>query len=164
MRRVVGLELAGNGLRGPFPAEVVYLSQLEVLDLSNNGRSTTTKVRSSGGTGGSGGSGGSGGGSGQLLEVKSIRAVPHTGVSGSLPRGLGSRLARLRRLDCCNNSLTGNVPGDFRQLFRLELLDLDTNCLTGQLPSAIGGWVRTSLMQDGGCDIQLANNKGLVLF
>ena len=96
---------------------------------------------------------------------KDGKSVAGTGLSGTLPNGL-QRMKSLKVLNLCNNSICGSIPSGIREMFSLHVLDLDSNCLSGLLPLALTGWIRMQLLREcgGGCDVQLGNNKGLVLF
>ena len=60
------------------------------------------------------------------------------GLSGSLPRELGT-LSHLRQLEISGNSrLTGRIPAEVGNLVNLESLFLQKNWLTGSIPAALG--------------------------
>ena len=60
------------------------------------------------------------------------------GLSGSLPRELGT-LSHLRRLEISGNSrLTGPIPAELGNLANLEALVLQSNWLTSSIPASLG--------------------------
>ncbi len=152
--RVVRLELQANGLTGSIPASIGRLRTLEYLNLSENRVASSPSEapllgdarvsldddagfmrhalpdpperRRRGGPQRSGSAVG-----GASMSFRS------TGISGAIPRELGS-LSNLEYLNLRQNSLTGGIPGTLAELKRLEVLDLALNFLDGPIPSGLG--------------------------
>ena len=59
-------------------------------------------------------------------------------LSGEIPPSL-RRLTKLRKLDLYDNDLSGFIPAGLGELFYLETLNLRRNELTGSIPSELGG-------------------------
>ena len=113
------LDLGGNELTGPIPAELGNLANLEWLSLWNN--ALTGPVPS------------------WLGRLTSLRTLYLGGneLTGPLPAELGN-LANLELLDLGSNSLTGPVPSWLGRLTSLRSLNLGWNELTGPLPAELG--------------------------
>ena len=97
--RVVELSLPGNGLAGPFPAEIANLGELRVVDLSGNELSGAFP-----------------GAIGDLSELTELRVGRNTGLEGALPFGL-RRLDRLRVLDFDGTGLCASPSANFQAWF-----------------------------------------------
>jgi Leucine-rich repeat (LRR) protein len=123
-RNVVELKLPGNNLNGTLPAELVFLSTLERLDLSNNeieGRlpnpwGERNVFRNN------------------LKELK----LSQNSLTGSIPIGY-SKLEKLEVLELGKNQLSGEIASEIGILAKLRVLDLGgpaTN-MTGIVPEEI---------------------------
>ncbi len=117
--RVVLLELDGNGLSGPLPAELGNLAHLEWLDLSSNGLTGPVPA--------------------EVANLDRLRLLylEQNALSGQIPDELGN-LANLEWLDLSSNAFTGSVPGELGNLSRLRLLYLHENALSGRIPGGLG--------------------------
>ena len=117
--RVVLLELVGNGLSGPLPAELGNLAHLDWLDLSSNGLTGPVPA--------------------ELGNLDRLRLLylEQNALSGRIPDELGN-LANLEWLDLSSNAFTGSVPGELGNLSRLRLLYLHENALSGRIPDELG--------------------------
>lgn len=116
---VTRLHAGFNLLAGPIPAELRYLSALEVLDLGSN--QLTGPIP---------------------LELTSLSALwflnlNDNRLTGSVPGELGS-LANLTHMIIGLNQLTGSVPAELGNLSNLWQLSLFANQLTGTIPSELG--------------------------
>jgi hypothetical protein len=126
------LDLGGNGLQGPLPAEIAGLNYLDALALQNNALS---------------------GGIPDLTAVTQIRVLDlfSNNLSGTIPSQL-SQLSQLEYLTLDHNQFTGPIPVELGQLTKLVDLTLDNNQLSGPIPAQLG-----SLTQLG--DLWLDNNQ-----
>ena len=141
--RVIGLNLANNGLSGQIPSEIGELSALTHLDLGSNlleGRIP--------------------GQLGRLSELRVLNLVSNeltepiplqigglskltnlelrgNRLSDAIPVEIGW-LSELRVLDLTWNNLSGPIPPEVGNLDRLEQLSLGSNQLSGQIPKEIG--------------------------
>jgi len=118
--RVVGIDLADNGLVGRIPEAISLLTALESLDLRWN--ALVGNIPSS------------------LGSMKNIESVLLSGnrLSGEIPWQLGA-LSNLLRLDLSNNNLTGQIPSELGSLANLRALGLHDNSLSGPIPWQLGG-------------------------
>ena len=128
--RVTRLELPGNGLAGPIPAELGELALLWILDF---GRRWDSEAQ-------------------QSFENTLMGPIPaelgnlaniewlslgNNALTGPVPSWLG-RLTSLRSLSLGWNDLTGPIPAELGNLANLEGLSLGSNSLTGPVPSWLG--------------------------
>ncbi|XP_048495564.1 leucine-rich repeat receptor protein kinase HPCA1 isoform X2 [Beta vulgaris subsp. vulgaris] len=114
--RVIEIILPGTNLAGPLPEEILSLSELQTLDLSNN-RGLTGPLPSS---------------IGNLSNLVSLVLVG-CNFSGPIPESIGS-LQRLTHLFLNINHFSGNIPHSIGNLRNLIWLDLSENELDGTLP------------------------------
>ncbi|WP_234997602.1 DUF6443 domain-containing protein [Hymenobacter roseosalivarius] len=127
-----GIQLAYNNLRGPLPASIGELQDLDYLYLMHNQLRGLLPASL-----------------GQLSRLTQLY-LNHNQLSGFVPEGWGQ--LPLRGLGLNNNQLTGSLPADWSQLTRLEYLYLSNNQLTGGFPAALlaGGNLRA---------LYLSNNR-----
>ena len=124
---VIRLDLRGNGLTGPIPAELGQLSQLQSLDLRWN--RLTGSIPSE---------------LGRLAQLESLD-LRENRLRGPIPADL-SQLSQLRSLNLGENWLTGPIPAALSQLSQLQSLDLSWNRLTGLIPTELGQLSELELM------------------
>jgi hypothetical protein len=112
------LILTSSNLNGPFPWELVLLTNLVAVDLDANAVSGTIPSRIT-----------------ELIQLDVFLASGNV-LSGSLPATFSpeASIVDLRR-----NGLTGSIPATFgTNMTRLEQLFVDGNDLTGTVPSSLG--------------------------
>lgn len=117
--RVIGLRLGHNGLVGPVPPEIGWLTELTDLDLSNNNLKGAIPPEL-----------------GQLRALKHLN-LEENSLTGAIPETLGD-LAALTELRLYENALTGSIPSGFGDLVALKVVDLSHNQLTGPIPPKLG--------------------------
>ena len=139
--RVTQIQLDGNNLNGPIPAEIGQLDKLDNFSLRDNNISGTLPIEL--------------GNLGSLTRID----LASNQLTGMLPAGI-SALANLRALDLQNNRLTGPIPtryglqltylalagnefkgpipSELGRYFGLDLLNLGSNKLTGPIPPELG--------------------------
>jgi Leucine rich repeat len=119
--RVTGLAWASLGLTGTVPEEVGLLTDLQVLDVSNNTMLSgfiPTHV-------------------GKLVNLQSLQLAGNR-LSGPIPTQLG-HLTYLESLQLGRNQLTGTIPSELALLSNsLNGLQLSKNALRGTIPSELG--------------------------
>ncbi|PRP77918.1 hypothetical protein PROFUN_08452 [Planoprotostelium fungivorum] len=113
--------LNGKELRGSIPPSIGNLTNLTLLDLSNNNLNEFIPSTL-----------------GNLSYLRSL-LLSDNGFTGSIPPAIGN-LKNLTKLDLANNRLTGTIP-DISSLFSLQVLDLSNKQLAGSVPSSIGSLV-----------------------
>lgn len=141
--RVTGLRLGDNGLVGPIPPELGWLTELTDLYLPDNNLKGAIPPEL-----------------GRLRalerlhlddnsltgaippELGRLRALEHlrlggNSLTGAIPQELGD-LAALIDLWLAGNALTGSIPPELGNLSKLESLLLYQNALTGSIPSELG--------------------------
>ena len=118
-RRVLALALPKRGLRGLLPVELANLTELRVLDLSNN--EFLSSIPS------------------ELGSLAHLRQLDLSGnlLSQTVPPELGN-LAKLTTLDLSENHLSGSIPPELGDLAELVTLDLSENDLSGSIPPELG--------------------------
>ncbi|KAK9700053.1 hypothetical protein RND81_08G214300 [Saponaria officinalis] len=114
--RVTDILLSGTNLAGPLPDEILLLSELQNLDLSNNKGLTgplPTNI-------------------GSLKNLASLVLVDCS-FSGLIPESIG-QLGKLTNLFLNSNRFTGPIPHSVGNLSNLKWLDVSDNQLSGTLP------------------------------
>ena len=114
-----GLNLFGNSLTGPIPAELGNLASLQYLRLSGNDLTGPIPPEL-----------------GKLASLKWL-SLSSNNLTGSIPAELGN-LASLDTLHLAWNSLTGPIPPELGNLASLQYLRLSGNDLTGPIPPELG--------------------------
>lgn len=140
--RVTSLNLPANGLAGPFPPELVYLTELNSLNLAYNDltgplppgiaawhKMIKLNLRANALTGS------------PLAEIVRLGALEEVRLfenqfSGTIPPELGA-LTNLRRLDLRQNRFRGPIPAEIAELTNLEWIGLAYNALSGPIPPEI---------------------------
>ena len=117
--RVTGLELIANGLVGPIPPELGWLTELTTLKLSLNNLKGEIPPEF-----------------GQLRALRRL-SIAATSLTGRIPPELGG-LGALTALSLSDNALTGPIPRELAKLTGLKTLDLTFNDLTGLIPPGLG--------------------------
>ncbi|MCY4368277.1 MAG: hypothetical protein OXF41_02405 [bacterium] len=117
--RVTHLVLEANGLAGPIPPLLAYLSQLESLKLPKNSLTGPIPPRLN-----------------SLRQLKVLDLSDNL-LDGPIPSGL-TELTLLEYLALGGNKLSGAIPSGFGNLADLELLSLRDNRLTGAIPAEVG--------------------------
>lgn len=119
LRNLKHLFLSGNKLTGPIIPELLTLSKLEDLDLSQNDMSGTIPV-----------------GLGSLHNLTTL-LLWNNGFTGGAPKELAG-LARLVNLDLSQNYLTGTIPTEYGSFASIRMLALNRNSLSGVIPTSLG--------------------------
>ena len=117
--RVTTLDLRGNQLTGPIPAELGNLDNLTWLALFDN--QLTGAIPSW---------------LGDLSNLE-VLYLNDNQLTGPIPPELGT-LSHLTDLHLYNNELTGPIPPELGNLASLETLSLSSNQLTGTIPAELG--------------------------
>ncbi|WP_420636426.1 leucine-rich repeat domain-containing protein [Candidatus Palauibacter sp.] len=117
--RVSGLNFGPNNLRGPLPAEIGNLTELE--DLTLWGNALTGSIPPEVGN----------------LEHLAILNLHGNQMTGPLPAEIGN-LVNLTAVNLRINGITGPIPPEVGNLRDLETLDLSNNRLTGPIPPELG--------------------------
>ena len=118
--RVTRLNLAGNQLSGPIPAELGGLANLISLNLNLNQLSGPIPAELGG-----------------LANLTSL-LLGRNQLSGPIPAELGG-LANLTSLFLGFNELSGPIPAELGGLANLTTLSLGGNELSGPIPAELGG-------------------------
>ena len=121
------LQLSENKLSGAIPPELGQLTNLGTLDLSRNDLTGSIPPEL-----------------GQLTKLTDL-VMHNNALTGSIPTEL-SQLTKLTRLDLGNNALTGSIPPELGQLTELTLLGLSYNALTGSIPTELGQLTKLTLL------------------
>ena len=117
--QLLSMDLKGNKLTGPIPAQLSRLDTLEYLDLADNGLSGEVPTVL-----------------GDLSNLVEL-SLGYNRLSGAIPTSLGS-LGNLEVLALGNNNLSGAIPSQLGNLSNLEHLELVGNRLTGAIPASLG--------------------------
>ncbi|KAK6915809.1 Serine-threonine/tyrosine-protein kinase, catalytic domain [Dillenia turbinata] len=112
--------LASMGLRGLLPSDIVSLTELQILDLSNNGGLKGNIPQQIG-----------------SLAMLSTLILLGCSFSGQIPNSIGN-LTQLRHLSLNANSFSGSIPPWIGNMKNLYWLDLTDNILTGTIPVSNG--------------------------
>lgn len=133
-QRVTNLSLGGNQLSGSIPSSLGNLSNLNVLQLSDNNNLTGNIPDALG-----------------SLSKLGFLLLYNNQLSGSIPATIGN-MSNLYSLNLFENNLSGSIPAPIGNLSNLHDLVLNGNNLSGNIPDTIGNLL--NLM-----DIFLQNNK-----
>jgi Leucine-rich repeat (LRR) protein len=106
-------------LTGEIPKEIVKLTNLQLLALSNN--QLTGEIPKE---------------IGKLVNLK-LLYLNNNQLLGEIPKEIG-KLTNLQDLYLENNQLTGEIPKEIGKLVNLEWLCLNNNQLLGEIPKEIG--------------------------
>ena len=117
--RVTDLHLIDNQLTGAIPAELGYLTKLELLALIDNRLTGSIPAEL-----------------GYLTNVEVLALIDNR-LTGSIPAELGY-LTNVEFLGLGGNQLTGSIPAELGNLTNLTHLDLYRNQLTGEIPAELG--------------------------
>ncbi|XP_074280043.1 leucine-rich repeat receptor protein kinase HPCA1-like [Silene latifolia] len=114
--RVTDIILSGTNLAGPLPEDILSLSELQSLDLSNN-RGLMGPLPTN------------------IGSLKNLRSLVLVGCkfSGLIPESIG-QLEKLTNLFLSSNQFIGPIPHSIGNLSDLVWLDLSDNLLNGTLP------------------------------
>ena len=116
---VTGLILVNLGIAGTLPTRLGLLSNLTLLDLTENALSSALPTELG------------------LLSQLTGLFVDQNKLNGSIPTQLGS-LSRLQYLWLHSNALYGTLPTQLGSLSQLQFLWLSSNALSGALPTELG--------------------------
>ena len=122
--RVIRLNLQGNYLSGPIPAELGHLTRLEELLLDNNELSGPIPAEL-----------------GKLTSLREL-GLNNNYLSGTIPAELGRLVFLELGLNLSSNQLSGPIPAELGHLINLEELRLDNNELSGPIPAELGHLTR----------------------
>ncbi|CAA0805767.1 Leucine-rich repeat (LRR) family protein [Striga hermonthica] len=113
------LDLVGNRLTGPIPADIGRLGRLSVLNLADNQISGVIPR--------------------SITGLSSLMHLDLRGnrISGGIPRDFG-KLRMMSRALLSKNRLTGPIPESVSYIYRLSDLDLSLNRLSGPIPASLG--------------------------
>ncbi len=128
--RVIGLNLANNGLSGSIPSEIGALSALIHLRLGSNRLSDAIPQEI-----------------GRLSELRSLKLNNNT-LTGPIPAEVGA-LSKLTDLNLHGNKLSDAIPQEIGQLSELRVLDLASNNLSGPIPQKVGALGRLEQLELG---------------
>lgn len=128
--------LPNNNLVGFIPTKIDSLTELKVLNLSQNS--------------GLGGTNGIPAEIGNLTNLEDLN-LGFNDLVGTIPNSIWS-LPNLKKLILENNNLTGNIPNAIENLLSIELINLAYNELNGSIPNKFS--TLTNLQY-----LQLNNNK-----
>ena len=124
---VVGIEMSSNNLNGPLPAELLNLTNLELLNLYDNFLSGSIPPEF-----------------GNLAQLKLLN-LGFNLLSGPLPPELGN-LGNLVELEISLQYLSGQMPPELGQLTSLKMLDLGANELRGPIPPELGDLINLEFL------------------
>ncbi|KAF7824135.1 leucine-rich repeat receptor-like protein [Senna tora] len=149
------VDLIGNRIYGPIPADIGRLHRLTVLNVADNLISGEIPP--------------------SLTNLSSLMHLDlrNNRISGSLPRTFGS-LTMLSRALLSGNQLIGTIPTSMCTIYRLADVDLSRNKISGPIPECVGrmgvlstlnldgnklwGQIPQSLFTSGISDLNLSRN------
>ncbi|XP_006599580.3 receptor-like protein EIX2 isoform X1 [Glycine max] len=126
LKKLVSLQLQGNGIQGPIPGGIRNLTLLQNLDLSGNSFSSSIPDCLYG-----------------LHRLKFLYLMDNN-LDGTISDALGN-LTSLVELYLSSNQLEGTIPTSLGNLTSLVELDLSRNQLEGNIPTSLGNL--TSLVE-----------------
>lgn len=153
--RVISFSRYKDSVKGPIPASLGSLDQLESLGLNDN--HVTGEIPST---------------LGNLTKLTGIY-LQNNYLTGSIPASLGD-LSNLDQFDLEQNQLTGNIPSSLRKLKKVSFVSFAGNQLSGSIPDSLSqmekltvlrlehnlltGSIPSSLTHDGFLALNLSNN------
>ena len=123
LTRLKRLELWGNEIAGPLPAQLGNMTTLEYLDLDDSKYSGSIPPEL-----------------GNLSNLTYL-GLDQNQLTGPIPPELG-RLSNLTALELHENQLTGPISPELGNLLNLEVLALFSNDLTGSIPPELGNLIK----------------------
>ena len=129
--RVTTISLGQNQLAGALPAQLVNLTQLQVLWLDRNQLSGSIPSEL-----------------GSMTQMREI-VLWSNQLTGAIPATLGD-LSNLTWLDLSRNQLSGALPVSLTRLSNLRTLGAQENQLTGSLPTGLGSLTQLENLWLGG--------------
>jgi Leucine-rich repeat (LRR) protein len=133
LQKLTFFGLPGNAVGGQIPAAIIFLNNLETLDLSDNQFTGGIPPLL-----------------GLNLKLQSVN-LGRNDLSGNIPASI-ALLQKITFLDLSGNALTGQIPPALGFLNKIERLYLYDNQLTGSIPNSIG-------LQRRVVEINLSGNK-----
>ncbi|GKB08330.1 kinase-like domain-containing protein, partial [Tanacetum coccineum] len=140
------IQLWGNKLTGVIPPSLSNCSKLRILELRDNNFSGKLTIDFS-----------------KLPNISFI--LPDNILSGNIPEQILQLPSLTIGLNLSQNSLSGTIPLDIKNLKMLNILDLSSNNLSGTITSSLGECVTSSLSSLGGLgvlDISQNNLSGKI--
>ncbi|XP_058221157.1 putative receptor-like protein kinase At3g47110 [Rhododendron vialii] len=116
--RVVELDLAGLGLKGPISPHIGNLSFLRSLQLQNNQLMGTFPYQL-----------------GNLFRLRVLNMSSNS-IQGVIPQNI-SRCTELEILDLEKNEISGRIPEELSSLAKLQVLNLGRNLLFSSIPPSL---------------------------
>ena len=132
--RLVNLEtlnLRGSTLDGSFPAEIIQLTNLRVLDISDPRERDLSEDTDAPQTGRL---------PNEIANLTLLRELDLSGnsLAGTIPSNIFA-IANLQRLDISDTDISGNIPPALSSLIRLEELNVSGSQIGGNIPRQLSG-------------------------